>query len=143
MWTVEYERAVRPVVTLGVAGSHTRYPAYRHSFAVKSLELKLRNYPRARPFEGFSIGVTAGLASIGDETTLKCVGAFPFGSCTEGHVKARSGPAIGALMDWNWLLTKNDRLHLATGIGIKNVFVDEGKDSDFKKTYPTGRLSVG
>ena len=132
VYAAEYERALRPTLTLGV-GATGFFP---DELSYTSGDVKLRYYPQARPFQGFSFGASVGITRVSEDYT----DAFS-GQDTETSV---TGPSGGFMLDYGWLLGATQRFYLGLGVGAKVLFVDDADFSDdFIARYPTARVSVG
>ena len=135
VYAAEYERALKPTLTLGV-GATGFFPG---DLSYTSGDVKLRYYPQARPFQGFSFGASVGVTRAGEEYT-------DFGGGGEPVERDRSvtGPSGGFMLDYGWLLGATQRFYVGLGVGAKVLFVDdEDFSDDFIARYPTARLSVG
>jgi hypothetical protein len=130
-FNAEYERAIAPTQTVGVGGSTyasdyeewtggdsyvTRRARYLNADAF------WRYYPSGRPFEGWNLGVKAGITSI-----------------TSDHPGEEGGTHFGYGFDANrsWLLGPTDRLYVSVGFGLKRLI---GVEDDFLKYVPTFRI---
>jgi hypothetical protein len=137
VYAAEYERAVSPTTTIGIGG--TSWAGLDdEDFEAWSAEAKFRYYPEAKPFQGFSFGVSAGVARVEE---ARC-DFFTGGEvCT---TDATTAPSFGFLLDYNWLLGPTDGFYVGLGIGAKRVLTDDDDEAfDFPNAYPTARLSVG
>ena len=105
---VEYERAASPGITLGLSGGYYD-PIGDDDDSYSSAEAKLRFYPAERALRGFSIGVTAGAARIRDDEGRDAVG---------NEIRSStSGATAGVIVDYNWLIGRNRRFFVGTGVG--------------------------
>jgi hypothetical protein len=135
-YVAEFERAVAPSVTLGLSGAYYD-PVGDDDDTYSSAEVKLRVYPNERALRGFSIGVSAGLGRVTTETC--CTTAD-----REERRTTKSGATAGVVLDYNWLLGRNRRFLVGTGIGAKRLFGNLGEDDFFDiRVLPTLRLQVG
>jgi hypothetical protein len=129
----EYEHQMTGAATFGIGGTYFDVGDDIDKLVFKSGDLKLRYYPNGTALMGFSFGGTVGFTSItgtddtsGDETTV-------------------SGPSLGVLLEYQWLMGVQRNISVALGAGAKAVFV---KDTDFTSDsysarYPTVRVSIG
>lgn len=132
VYAAEYERALRPTLTLGV-GATGFFP---DELSYTSGDVKLRYYPQAHPFQGFSFGASVGVTHVSEDFFDSLSGTTDETSVT--------GPSGGFMLDYGWLLGASQRFYLGLGVGAKVLFVDDAEFSDdFLARYPTARLSVG
>ena len=55
-----------------------------------------------------------------------------------------SGPSMGVMLDYNWLLGAQRAFYVGLGVGAKAVFISDKDISDNATVrYPTARISVG
>lgn len=122
----EFEHAVKPTVSLGVAASSYDIDNSRYA----SVDGIARYYPAARALRGFSIGLSAGFIDIKDDYGSDCF------SCSDD---SGSSATIGVRGDYIWILGKDQRFAVAAGIGAKRLLSDNlGTEG-----VPIGRLSIG
>ena len=122
----EFEHAVTPTVSLGVAGSSYDFDNSRYA----SVDGIARYYPAARALKGFSIGVSAGFIDINDDYNSDCLGCYD---------DSGSSATIGVRGDYVWILGKDQRFAVAAGIGAKRLLSNDlGTEG-----VPIGRLSIG
>lgn len=124
----EYERAVgRRGFALGVGGlaSVTREPFLANdggSAAFRSLQLKLKYYPREDGLRGFAVGLTAGVAH---ERELwyrsSMIDASGRETILDEAYRARTAPTLGATLDYNFLLGRERRFLLGAGVGTRRA----------------------
>jgi hypothetical protein len=128
----EAEVAVSRSVTLGVGGTYWGPDITDGDFRYLSGDVKLRYYPDARPFQGFSFGGSVGVTHInGSDNASQSTGSA-------------SGPSIGVMLDYNWLLGAQKGFYVGLGAGAKAVFISDKDISDNATVrYPTARISVG
>lgn len=126
--SAEYERALNPAATFGIGASY--FGAFDEGDYISG-EAKLRYYPNERAIRGFSIGGTIGFARVSadaDEFTEEAT---------------TTGFTTGVILDYNWLLGRQRRFVVGTGIGAKRIFADDDDFDDLEFAYPTLRLQVG
>ena len=131
-YSAEYERQVAAALTLGAGGTYFKSGNTVDDVTYKSGDIKLRYYPNGTALMGFSFGGSAGFSSIS-------------GFDINGAPLSLSGPSIGVLLEYQWLLGVKRNFAVALGLGAKAVLV---KDSTFSNghsaaRYPTARISVG
>ena len=132
--SADYERAIGGGMTLGVGTSYWDSSTLgigddvldAHYF---SAEVKARYYPGERPFRGVSLGLTAGGARAS------------FSDVYDDHLKA-SGAKVGVELDYNWLVSRSDRMAIALGVGGKRVFFGANGER-LTGAYPTSRIAIG
>lgn len=122
----EYEHRVSDMATLGLSGS---YFSPGSDFTISSLDAKLRLYPNEEAMRGFSVGVSFGVWHGNEDV-------FSGSSST-------TRPAVGAFIDYNWLMGKTKRILVGTGIGGKRVFGNGDDFDDLPFAYPTARFQIG
>ena len=135
----EFERRVSPTMTLGVGATHFSGFDDDEGDDVNytSGDVKLRYYPGAQAFQGFSFGAQVGYTRVSDETIID----FATGE-TEEH--SAGGPTFGVALDYSWLLGGSKAFYVGLGVGAKALFIDEDEfDEDVTRRYPTARISVG
>ncbi|HEX7239535.1 MAG TPA: DUF3575 domain-containing protein [Longimicrobiaceae bacterium] len=125
-YNAEYERALTPTTTLGVAGSYITLFEEANYF---SLEGKYRYYPQARALDGFAIGGTLGFAQVDADDI----------DAGEDGDDTASAFSVGVEIDYNWLVGRDRRFYIGTGIGARRLF---GGDvpGDVPLVLPTIRL---
>jgi hypothetical protein len=128
----EAEIAMSRSVTLGVGGTYWGPDITDGDFRYVSGDLKLRYYPDSRPFQGFSFGGSVGVTHIkATDSTSQSSGSA-------------SGPSIGVMLDYNWLVGAQKAFYVGLGAGAKRVFISDKDVSDNATLiYPTLRISVG
>ncbi len=125
----ELEQKVNSFATIG--GSVSYIDISDGSYA--SFEGKFRLYPNEEAFQGFSIGVAAGITRIGEDVT---------DANGQSH-RSATNPTIAVIADYNWLIGKTKRVLVGTGVGAKRIFGSENGFSDVNFAYPTVRFQVG
>lgn len=139
LYQVEFERALSNTVALGLAGSHLHDDDGNDKLTYSTADLKLRYYPSARPFEGFSFAVSAGYGRLVERWEYND-GFNP----PETDEDEYSGPTVGTFLDYGWLLGPTRRFYVGAGIGAKALLVDYDTGiGSFNLRYPTARVSVG
>ena len=128
----EAELAMSPSATIGIGGSHLGVGELGDNFTYTSGDLKLRYYPDARAFQGFSFGASVGMTRV----TASSDNTQDSGSATK--------PTVGVFLDYNWLLGASKSFYVGMGAGAKKLFIggDEFQES-VTASYPTVRMSVG
>lgn len=117
----EFEHAVRPTISLAVSGSSWDFDGPTYS----SIDGIARYYPSGRALRGFAFGVSVGVVNIDDDCS----------DCLEDG----SSATIGVRGDYTWILGRDQRFSVATGIGAKRLLNnDHGVEG-----LPIGRLSIG
>ncbi|HEX6369462.1 MAG TPA: DUF3575 domain-containing protein [Longimicrobium sp.] len=133
----EFERAVSPHASVGLAGTYwdSGFTDAESSGELSYLtaDARLRYYPGDRRLEGFSVGGSLGYTGIsGSLTTVD--------GRETGHVNT---VGAGVSLDYNWLLGARNQVMVGTGIGAKRLFVLDDDVEDATLAYPTLRLVVG
>lgn len=141
LYSAEYERALSPTVTLGVGGTHWSDGMDEGDDASAGLsytsgDVKLRYYPGASPFQGFSFGVQGGYTRVAGQVTDDETGERVDGSV--------GGATFGVALDYNWLLGASRSFYVGLGAGAKAALIDVNVlDGKVVANYPTARLSIG
>jgi hypothetical protein len=136
VYSAELEHALSPTVTLGVGASYWNFDDDFSTTTYTSGDVKLRYYPEAQPFRGFSLGGQVGYTALSDDPNDD-----EFGGSAD-KTKA-SGPTIGVALDYNWLLGATHSFYIGLGVGAKKIFAKADDFGDAKFSYPTARISVG
>lgn len=136
--SAEFEQMTSDDVSVGVSAGDWRalgiLAEQRYSWA----EAKLRYYPNAAGPRGFAIGVAAGAARVealeqGD-CFLFCLGTGRFAT----------GPTLGIVMDYSWLVGRRRRFYIGAGAGGKRVFgLKDTAEDDYPQILPGSRLQFG
>ena len=125
----EYERALNTTTSIAVAASSfgdiDDFDDERYSV----LDAIGRYYPSGRALRGFSIGVSAGIVNFSRDEVIGC----PECDDDEGTFGT-----LGIRGDYVWILGRDQRFAVATGLGAKRIL--GGGDLD---GLPIGRLSIG
>lgn len=145
LFSGEFEHIVQPGIVVGVGGTFERLVGSNDGDVhVSWVDAKAKYYPNEESFRGFSVGVTAGFVSA---SGVPGSGGFFGGGDYIGNIggttQSRTGPSVGVVLDYNWLLGRRKRLYVGTGIGAKRVFGDSGDNSVLEPVYPYGRLQIG
>jgi hypothetical protein len=132
-YSAEYERSMTAASTFGIGGTYFDVGDDVDNVIFKSADVKLRYYPNGTALMGFSFGGSAGFSSIRgiDDTT--------------GEETSLSGPSLGFLLEYQWLMGVRRNISVALGAGAKAVFVKDNNFSNdnFSARYPTARVSIG
>ena len=134
VYSAEFEKALTPTVTLGVGGSFWSHDDDVSTTKYSSADVKLRYYPEAHPFRGFSFGGQAGYTSLSDK--------MDFGSSGSQTDKA-SGPTLGVALDYSWLLGESKSFYVGLGLGAKKIFASNKDVGNATLAYPTAHISIG
>jgi hypothetical protein len=131
-YSAEFEHQTGAAVTLGVGGTYVNAGDGIDEITYKSGDLKLRYYPNGTALMGFSFGGSAGFSSVS-------------GTDVSGAKTSVSGPSLGVLLEYQWLLGVQHNFAVALGLGAKAVFVKDNQftSDNFVTRYPTARVSVG
>lgn len=132
VYSAEYEHQTGAAVTLGIGGTFVNAGDGIDEVTYKSGDVKLRYYPTGTALMGFSFGGTAGFTSVS-------------GTDFAGTKTSVSGPSLGVLLEYQWLLGVTRNFSVALGVGAKAVFVNDNEftSDNFITRYPTARISVG
>ena len=146
----EYERALGTRgFSFGVGGltSIGRDPQALNdggSDVFRSLQLKLKYYPRQQGLRGFAVGVTAGVAHERElwygSSTIDASGREVW---TERVTRARTAPTIGTTLDYNAFLGRNRRFLLGVGIGARRPIGVPAGGGPLHGTLIDPRLQIG
>lgn len=129
--TVEAETGVADGLTLGGVGSYIDVDNWRFT----TFEAKGRYYPGGVVLRGAAVGATLGWSHIAHRRSINGVEERP----------ALSAATLGILFDYDWILGRDQRLLVGTGVGIKRLLASESsrKDVGVWPAIPTGRLVLG
>jgi hypothetical protein len=129
-FNAEFERAIAPTATVGIGGStyEAEYDYWdgigysEENARYVNADIFWRYYPSGQAFEGWNLGIKAGVTSIRGS-----------GPDTE------DGTYFGYGFDANrsWLLGPTDRLYIGIGFGLKRLI---GAEEEFMKYIPTFRI---
>lgn len=127
--SVELESAVHDAFT--VAGNFSYFSP--DEFTRSSFEVKGRLYPNERAPRAFSVGFGLGLVNTRENI-------FSGGLETK---QDKTYPSIGVYVDYNWLLGKNSRFYVGSGVGAKRILGDRDDFDDAPFVYGTARFLIG
>ena len=127
--SVELESAVHDAFT--IAGNFSYFSP--DAFTRSSFEVKGRLYPNERAPQGFSVGF--GLGAVNTRENV-------FFDDLETK-QDKTYPSIGVYVDYNWLLGKNSRFYVGTGVGAKRILGDRDDFDDAPFVYGTARFLIG
>lgn len=119
----EYERAVNSTASLAVAASRFDFDGPTYT----SIDGIGRYYPSGKALRGFSFGVSVGFVDVDANCSDFC-------SDEDG-----TSATIGVRGDYVWILGRDQRFSVATGIGAKRLI----NDNLGTEGLPIGRLSIG
>jgi len=120
----ELEHAFQPTASIAVAGTSYDLDDARYT----SLDGIIRYYPSGRALRGFSVGGSVGFVNVNEDPC----GEF----CNQNDFSAAT---IGVRGDYVWILGRDQRFSVQTGIGAKRILSNK---SDVEG-LPIGRLSLG
>ena len=126
----DYERAVSPTVTAGVAASYFSWGDGEDELRYSSLEARVRHYPSADPLNGLSFGLTFGPTLIEEAVTA-------------GAEEEVTAMGVGFEVARSHTVGVARHLYFAYGGGFKRLFPLSGAESGAETTLPILRLSVG
>ncbi|MBK6488202.1 MAG: hypothetical protein IPF98_15370 [Gemmatimonadetes bacterium] len=129
--SAELEQKTNTFATVGLSASFINIGDGSYA----SLEGKLRLYPNEEAFQGFSIGLGAGLTRVSEDVYN--------GNTQSDENRSNTSPTIAVIADYNWMLGKTKRVVVGTGVGAKRIFGDSDGFSDVNFAYPTARFQVG
>ena len=127
----EYERGLGKAASWGIGGTYWNSGDTGNEVSYTSGDFKVRYYPQGTSLHGFSIGGSVGFTSVSETFTN-----------TE---TSQSGPSVGVLLEYQWLMGAKKNFGISLGAGAKSLFVNEDDFSggEFTARYPTARVSVG
>ena len=120
----EFEHAVSPTVSVAAAGTSFDLDDARYN----SLDGIVRYYPAARAIRGFSVGVSVGYVGVSEDCNSDVF------SCDNDY----NAGTIGVRGDYVWILGRDQRFSVETGIGAKRILGHSDPVG-----LPIGRLSLG
>lgn len=127
----EAELAMSRSATIGVGATYWSPDVIDGDFNYLSGDLKFRYYPEGHVFQGFSFGGSVGVTHLSATANNSSSGSA-------------SGPSIGVMLDYNWLLGAEKAFYIGLGLGAKTLFISDKAVADQATLhYPTVRLSVG
>ena len=128
----ELERVLSPSLSLGAGATYWDAGENDGEATYLSGDLKLRYYPSGNALHGFSFGGSVGMTRVEGEDDV------------EGTPFEVTGPTIGTMFEYSWLLNQQRSFYMGIGAGVKALFIDEDDvDDDVALRYPTVRFSVG
>ena len=120
----ELERAVNSTVSVAAAATSYDFDDNRYT----SIDGIGRYYPAGKALRGFSIGMSVGFVDIRDAQ-----------DCEFCEDDTGTAATLGVRGDYVWILGRDQRFTVATGIGAKRLL---GNDIG-TEGLPIGRLSIG
>jgi hypothetical protein len=130
VYSGEAELAMSRSATIGVGATYWSPDVIDGDFTYTSGDLKFRYYPEGRAFQGFSFGGSVGYTHLG--------------ASDNSNSGSASGPSVGVMLDYNWLLGAEKSFYVGFGLGGKTLFISDKEVADQATLhYPTMRLSVG
>ena len=133
-YNAEYERAISTTSTVGLSGAY--FSIEDDELAV--VEAKYRYYPQARPFSGFSVGGSLGYGQLNDEPD-EFITVADSRPVAQQQSETSSAFLFGIELDYNWLVGRDRRFFIGTGIGARRLFGGD-VDTDTPVVIPTIRL---
>ena len=142
LFSGEYEVALpSPGFSVGIGGSWLTTGDDRNSW----LEAKAHYYPGERPFRGFAVGLTAGVHSARNRGDfVSCDN--PFNPCDDDSrpFRTATAPTLGVIVNYDWLIGRQERFRIGLGLGAKRTLRDVGPDNGvLEQVYPDGRFVLG
>jgi hypothetical protein len=126
----EAELAMSRSATIGFGATYWSPDVIDGDFNYLSGDVKVRYYPEGRPFQGFSFGGSVGITHLS--------------AAANSNSGSASGPSIGVMLDYNWLLNAEKSFYIGLGLGAKTLFISDKAVADNATLhYPTVRMSVG
>lgn len=125
----EYERAISETSTLGLSSAYFTLD----DNDLFTIEGKYRYYPQAHALNGFSVGGSLGYGQVSDDGTDYDYNGNPIDTGRD----SRNAFMAGIEVDYNWLIGRDRRFFVGTGIGARRLF---GGDVDGTAFLPTIRL---
>ena len=127
--SIELESAVHDAFS--IAGNFSYFSP--DEFTRSSFEVKGRLYPNEGAPGGFSVGFGVGAVNTRENISFE-----------SGETKRdKTYPSIGVYVDYNWLLGKNNRFYVGTGVGAKRILGDRDLFDDAPFVYGTARFLIG
>ena len=131
VYSGEVELAMSRSATIGAGATYFSPDVFDGDFNYLSGDVKIRYYPEGRAFQGFSFGGSVGVTHLSASDNNSTGGSA-------------SGPSIGVMLDYNWLLGAEKSFYIGLGLGAKTLFISDKSVADEATLhYPTMRLSVG
>lgn len=136
LFSAEYEAALpSPGFTVGLGGTWFSWEGDRDAW----IEGKALYYPGERAFRGFSVGLTVGVHSARNDDG----GGFcTFEGCSSQR-RTQTAPTTGVLVNYDWLLGRQQRFRVGVGAGAKRVLRDVAGPDPLAQVYPDGRFVIG
>jgi hypothetical protein len=127
IFTLELENAVSSGISVGGVGSYIDVDQKRYATA----DFKVRYYPGEVVLRGFAVGISAGVTR--------------YSKVIDTVRQSLSAPTAGLLVDYNWLLGRNERFLIGTGVGAKRVLASASERERAHVDYATitTRLILG
>lgn len=136
LFSAEYEAALpSPGFTIGLGGSWFAWEGDRDAW----VEAKALYYPGERAFRGFSVGLTAGVHSARNNDGI---GFCTFEGCSSTR-RTQTAPTTGVIVNYDWLLGRQQRFRVGVGAGAKRVLRDVSGPDPLAQVYPDGRFVLG
>ncbi len=142
--SLEYAADIGGGAALGINASYVGPSGTDDRFT--TVEAQGRYYPNERVFDGFSVGLTAGITNYSASVTEVASCAPPSPACAPSSSRESvSLPGVGVVLDYDWILGTRQRFLVGAGIGAKRLFGNTGrlKDLGGNVAYPTGRIVIG
>lgn len=141
LFSGEYEVALpSPGFTVGIGGSWLTTGDDRNSW----VEAKAHYYPGERPFRGFAVGLTAGVHSARNQGNGDCDDIFGCLDPDTRPFRTETAPTLGVIVNYDWLIGRQERFRIGLGLGAKRVLRDVGPNNGvLEQVYPDGRFVLG
>jgi hypothetical protein len=148
--SAEYERALGTRgLAIGVGGLTTfsSDPQVLNdggSQSFRSLQVKLKYYPRQDGLRGFALGITAGVAHE-RELAFATYMYGPRGELlySEEVTRARTAPTLGTTLDYNLFIGKQRRFLVGLGVGARRSLGSRGDSGPLDGAILDPRLQFG
>lgn len=136
--SIEYAGYVGGGAALGINASYVA-PGGSHDARFTTVEGQARYYPNERVFDGFSIGLTAGMTNYSKGVLVTTPGGQSWDR------QSVSLASLGVIADYDWVLGTSQRFVVGSGIGAKRLIGDTGRLKQLGGivAYPTARLVIG
>jgi len=161
VFSVDHEHAVGTGgFAVGLGALHTAVGDGNDDddFRVTWAQAKLKYYPGETTLRGVAVGITAGVVQDRDNEYVYAL-YDPMNPTSTPPTRVRrkdTAATIGVVVDYNWLLGREERFLFGIGVGAKRVLKDVGNDnvifpgggysgdrSPLQQVYPDGRFTVG
>jgi hypothetical protein len=110
----------------------------------RSLQLKLKYYPRQEGLRGFAVGATLGVAH---ERALwygsSMIDASGREIWSERVTRARTAPTVGTTIDYNAFVGRSRRFLLGVGVGARRTIGGPADGGPLSGTLIDPRLQIG